>query len=48
MLSWQELFTLDLVVYVTVDFKRVVSDHFHAGSTLIESESIKSKMRLSE
>ena len=33
--------------YITVDFK-VVSDPFHGGSTLVESECIKRKAKLSE
>ena len=28
----REIFTLSLVAYVTVDFKKMVSDLFHAGS----------------
>ena len=36
------------VGYVNVDFKKLVSALFHAGSALVESESIKRKSRLSE
>ena len=28
-----ETFTLSLVAYITVDFKKLVSDLFHAGSS---------------
>ena len=31
----QEIFTLSPVVYVTVDFKKLVSSLFHAGSLVI-------------
>ena len=41
-------FTSSPVTYITADVKKVVSDLFHLGSTLVESEFIKSKMRLSE
>ena len=34
--------------YITVDFKKLVSDLFHDSSALVESESIKSKTRLSD
>ena len=44
----QEIFTLSPVAYITVDFKRLVSDLFHAGSALVGSKSIKRKTRLSE
>ena len=43
-----EVFTLNPVFYVTADFKKFVSDLFHAGSTLVESESSKRKTRLLE
>ena len=36
----RETFTLSLVAYITVDFKKVVSDLFHAGSALVENKSI--------
>ena len=36
------------VDYVTVHFKKVVRDQFHAGATLVESECIQRKERLSE
>ena len=39
---------LSPVVYITVDFKKVVSDLFQTGSTLVESECIKRKTTLSE
>ena len=35
-------------IYVTVDFKKVVSSEFHHGSTPVESECIKIIVRLSE
>ena len=44
----QEIFTLSPVAYTTVDFKKLVSDLFHAGSALVDRESIKRKMRPSE
>ena len=43
-----EIFTLNPVVYTTVDFKEVVSDEFQADSNLVESECMKRKTRLSE
>ena len=43
MQSGWEIFTLSLVGYTAVDFKKVVSDLFHAGSTLVEKECIKRK-----
>ena len=43
-----EIFTLRPVAYIRVDFKKLVSDLFHAGSALVESESSKRKTRLSE
>ena len=39
----REIFTLSPVASIAVDFKKLVSDLFHAGSTLVESESIKRK-----
>ena len=44
----REIFTLSPVAYITVDFKKLVSDLFHAGSAMVESECIKRKTRLSE
>ena len=44
----REMFTLSPVADITVDLKQLVSDLFHAGSTLVESESIKRKTWLSE
>ena len=41
----REMFTLSPVAYITVDFKKLVSDLFQAGSTLVGSKSIKRKMR---
>ena len=41
-----EIFTLSPVAYITVDFKKLVSDRFQAGSTVVESECIKRKTRL--
>ena len=43
-----EIFTLSHVAYIIVDFEKIVSDLFHAGSALIESESIKRKTMHSE
>ena len=40
--------TLSPIAYITADFKKVVSDLFHPGCTLLESECIKRKMKLSE
>ena len=39
----QEIFILSLAAYITVDFKKLVGDLFHAGSSLVESECIKRK-----
>ena len=44
----REIFTLSPVVYTTVDFKKLVSDPFHASSTVVQSKCIKRKSRLSE
>ena len=44
----REIFTLSPVAYKTVDFKKFVSDLFHAGSSLAGSQSIKRKTRVSE
>ena len=44
----REIVTLSPVVYITVDFKKLVNDLFHLGSTLVESECIKRKRRLPE
>ena len=44
----REIFTLSIVAYITVDLKKLVSDLFHVGSALVESESIRNKTRLSE
>ena len=46
--SEREIFTLSPVAYITVHFKKLVSDLFHAGSALVENQSYKRKMRLSE
>ena len=43
-----ECLTLRPVAYMAVDFKKFVSDLFHDGSAMLESESIKRKTRLSE
>ena len=43
-----ETFTLSSVAYKTVDFKKLMSDLFHAGSAVTESECMKRKTRLSE
>ena len=37
------IFTLSFVAYITVDFKKFVSDLFYPGSSLVGSESIKRK-----
>ena len=31
----REIFTLSPVAYITVDFKKLVSDLFHAGSAVV-------------
>ena len=41
-----EIFTLSPVVYMTVDFRKVVSDLNNASSTLVESKLIKREKRL--
>ena len=43
MWSGWEIFTLKTVFYLTIDFKKVVSDHFHAGSILIETNVSREK-----
>ena len=43
-----EIFTLSPTAYIKVDFERMVSDLFHAGSALVESECIKRKAKLSQ
>ena len=42
------LFTLSPVVYITFDFRKLVSDLFRPGSALVENRSIKRKTRLAE
>ena len=37
----REIFTSSPVAYITVDFKKLVSDLFHVGSALAGRESIK-------
>ena len=44
----REIFTLSPAAYITVDSKKLVSDLFHAGSSLVGSESIKRRKRSSE
>ena len=45
----REIFTVSLVTYITVDFKKLVSDLLHADSALVERESsIDRKARLSQ
>ena len=44
----REISTLTPLAYITVDFKKLVSDLFHAGSALVGSRSIKRKTRPSE
>ena len=41
-------FYLSPVADMTVDFKKMVSDLFRTGSTLVERECIKKKTRLSK
>ena len=41
-------FALSHVVYITNDFKMLVSDLSHAGSALVVSDSIQRKSGLSE
>ena len=43
-----EIFTLSPVAYMAVDFKNLVSDLFHTGSAVAQSECIKRNTRLSE
>ena len=43
-----EIFILNPVAYITVDFKQSASDLFHAGSSFVGNESIKRKTKLSE
>ena len=45
---WTGNFSLSYTSYVTVDFRKVVSDLFYDNSTLVKSECIKRKRRLSE
>ena len=44
----REIFTSSPVAYITVNFKKIVRDLFHAGSALVGSKPIKRKRRLSE
>ena len=44
----REIFIFSPVAYIAVDFKKLVSDLFHTGSSLVDSESMKREMRLSE
>ena len=44
----REIFTLSPVAHIIVAFKKLVSDLFHAGFSVIKSECIKRKTRLSE
>ena len=43
-----EIFASSQVAYITVDFKKVVSDLFHPGFTLVESKCINRQIKLSE
>ena len=43
-----EIFTKSPVPYMTVDFKKLVSNLSYADSSFVGSESIKRKTRLSE
>ena len=36
----REIFSLSPVAYIRVDFKNLVSDLFHAGSTLVEIKAV--------
>ena len=42
----QEIFTLSSVAYITVNFKKLVSELFHTDSALVGSECIKRDSRL--
>ena len=44
----REIFTLSPVAYITVNFKKLVSDLFHPGCAVVQSKCIKRKTRLSE
>ena len=44
----RKIFTLSPTAYIKINIKKLVSDLFHAGSALAESESTKRKSRLSE
>ena len=49
MLFKWKIFTLTPInYYITIDFKKLVSYQFHAGSAVVESECIRRKTRLSE
>ena len=39
----QEIFTLSLVAYITVDFKTLVSDLFHYGFALVKKNLSREK-----
>ena len=43
-----EIFTLSPVAYISADFKKLVSDLYHASFSLVDRKSIKRKTRLSE
>ena len=47
-LSGRKMFTLSPVAYITIDFKKLVSDLFHAGFSVVERECIKRNTGLSE
>ena len=44
----RKIFTLSPLAYITVDFKKLVSDLIHAVFALAESESFKRKTKLRE
>ena len=48
MLEGWIIFTSGSVAYIKADFKKLVSDRFHTGSTLVESECIQRETRLSQ
>ena len=43
---WMEKFYFKSCILLTLDFKKLVSDLFHAGSSLLGNESIKRKIRI--
>ena len=43
-----EIFTLSPVAYITIDFKKLVSDPVHTGSAVVQSGMYQEKTRLPE